>query len=70
MATTLETLKSARDALALKIAAVAADPRPSYSVGGQSVQHAEYFRTLTDQFDKLTAQIVALEPYCFVSQVL
>jgi len=70
MATTLETLKSARDALAIKIAAAAASTNPDYSVGGQSVQRTAYLRTLTEQFDALTRQIVALEPYCFVSQVL
>ena len=39
-------LQSALDLLDAKIAAVAADPKPNYSIDGESVSHADYFSSL------------------------
>lgn len=42
----LADLQAALDDLDAKIAEVAANPKPNYSIDGESVSHADYFSSL------------------------
>lgn len=53
MATEAENLATARANIAAKIASVSANPKPNYSVDGQTFSHADYFRMLTEQYRML-----------------
>lgn len=63
MATYLENLTTARDNLAAKLAEVSADPKPTYSIDGQSFSWVEYYKFLTDSVDALNLQISGGEPF-------
>lgn len=65
----LESLATARDNFAAKLAEISVDPKPSYSIDGQSVSWTEYYRFLSEQVDKLNAQIAAGEPFEIEHQV-
>lgn len=65
--TRLENLIAARDGFTARLAEVATDCKPSYSIDGQSVNWVQYYRFLSEQIDKLDSQIAAAEPYEFVS---
>lgn len=51
MATVLENLETARDSIAAKIAEIAANPKPSYSIDGQTFDWPGYMRLLTEQLE-------------------
>jgi len=59
----LDDLATARDNLAAKLAEVSANPKPSYSIDGQSVSWVEYYKFLADQIARLNAQINMGEPF-------
>lgn len=63
MATYLENLTTARDNIAARLAEITARPKPSYDVDGQRVEWNDYFKTLTDQLDKLNATINGANVY-------
>lgn len=49
MATPAQNLTTAYESLAAKLAEVMADPKPSYSVDGVSLDWGAYYRMLTEQ---------------------
>lgn len=49
MATRADNLQTALDNIAARLADVTANPKPSYSVDGESVSWTEYFNALTQQ---------------------
>lgn len=57
MATYAENLATTRDQIAERLVEITASPKPSYNVNGQAVSWTEYFRTLTEQLDKLNELI-------------
>lgn len=57
MPTRAENLETVLDNLAQQLADISANPKPSYSVGGQSVSWTEYFRMLTEQMKAVREQI-------------
>lgn len=66
--TRLENLITARDGFTARLAEASTDCKPSYSIDGQSVNWVQYYRFLSEQIDKLDAQIAAAQPYEFVSK--
>ncbi len=53
MATRAQNLDSAIDAVVALIQSVAANPKPTYTVGDKTVQWETYLKTLTDQLEVL-----------------
>jgi len=64
----LENLQTARDQIAANLAAITAEPKPNYSIDGQSVSWQSLFESYTDQLLKLDALIAAAEPFEIHSQ--
>jgi len=56
MATDLEYLATIRTNLLTKLASLSADPKPSYSIDGQSVSYDAYYRSLWDQLQRVNEQ--------------
>lgn len=65
MPTQLENLLAARDNVAANLAAITADPKPNYTIDGQSVSWQGLFDSYVAQLEKLNAQINAADPYEF-----
>lgn len=63
-----DDLKSARASFASELASLAASPKPSYSVGGQSVSWPEYYKTLLQLVRDLGDAIQEAEPFDVVSR--
>lgn len=61
----LATIKS--QALSL-IATITAEPKPTYSVDGQSVDWADYLRRLQDTIAWCDTQLAAQEPFEIATQ--
>lgn len=57
VSTYLENLTTARDNVAAILAEITENPKPSYSIGGQSVSWESYFATLTRQLEDLDRAI-------------
>ncbi len=68
MTTYLDHLKQTRDQVAANLAAITADPKPSYSIDGQSVSWQSLFDSYVTQMERLESQIAAAEPYEFQSR--
>ena len=60
IATALQNLQSTRDSLAALIADVEANPKPDYSVDGQSVSWSAYRTSLHDRLDRTIATMQRL----------
>ena len=63
MADYLENLLTARDNVAANLAAITADPKPNYTVDGQSVSWQSLFDSYMAQLEKLDAQINGAQPF-------
>lgn len=63
MPTTLENLETIRDGWIAALAEDAANPQPSYSIDGQSVDRNAWRRSLLDSLKLLNEQILALDPF-------
>jgi len=59
MPTVLDNLRQAYENLTAKYAEATANPKPSYSIDGQSVSHESFLRSLLDQIEKLREQLRA-----------
>jgi hypothetical protein len=70
VATFLENLSTARDNIAANLAAMTADPKPNYTIDGQSVSWQSLFDSYLQQLEKLNAQIAAADPFEIHSQGL
>lgn len=57
MATPLESLTTAKANVCGLLATITTDPKPNYSVDGQSVSWSEYFQMLTNQLEVLNRLI-------------
>lgn len=57
MATELQNLKDARANIRRQLKEITENPKPSYSIGSQSVQWSEHFRNLMDADEKLSQLI-------------
>ena len=68
MSTVLENLVAARENVAANLAAITAQPKPSYSIDGQSVSWQGLFDSYISQLQTLNAQIAAAEPFEITSQ--
>lgn len=67
--TYIDSLTTARDNFASKLAEISANPKASYSIDGQSVSRVEYYRFLADQVKSLNEQIAAGQPFDIEQQV-
>lgn len=63
MPTYLENLLTARDNIAANLAAITADPKPNYSIDGQSVSWQGLFDSYMAQLAQLDAQINAADSF-------
>lgn len=63
MASYLDNLLTARDNVATNLAAITADPKPNYSVDGQSVSWQSLFDSYMAQLERLDAQINGADPF-------
>lgn len=57
----LANLKTARANFAAKLAEISTNPLPSYTEGNRTFSWVEFYKFLSEQFDKLDAQIDAEE---------
>ena len=64
----LDDLVTTRDSLVALRLASSASPKPSYNVHGHSVSWVEYLKYLSDEIDRLNAQIAQASPFEIVSQ--
>jgi hypothetical protein len=70
MATNLENLNTTLATLIEKLTEAVANPKPSYSLDGQSVSWGDYYRMLTEQIKAVREQIQMEDPYFLTSQVM
>lgn len=64
MATNAENLATARTNFITKLAAISADPKPSYNVNGQQFAWTEFYTFLTQQIAQIDNLIAAEDgPY-------
>lgn len=63
MATYLENLCTARDQIAANLAAITANPKPDYSIDGQTVSWQSLFNAYVAQLAALNGQLAAGEPF-------
>ena len=63
MATYLENLTTLRDQLAANLVTETADPKPSYSIDGQSVDHAGAFAIWTAKLIEINKLLAAADPF-------
>lgn len=63
MESTLQQLKTALASLVTNIADMCANPKPSYSVEGQSFSFSGWLKELLDAAKDLLELITQLEPY-------
>ena len=61
MATEAENLQTALDNVAAKLAAITADPKPSYSIDGQSISWGTYYKDLVALRDALKLALIDAE---------
>lgn len=64
----VEHLQQAREQIAANLAAITTEPKPNYSIDGQSVSWQSLVESYTDQLAKLDALLAAGEPFEIVSQ--
>lgn len=57
----LTNLQTARSSLISEISTAEANPRPSYSIDGQSVSYDAYVKSLYERLEKLNKLIVQIE---------
>jgi hypothetical protein len=65
-----EQLRAALDALVTAYLTACQSPKPSYSIGGQSVSWTEYLRMLLDGIKGTAEALAYLEPFELRSSVL
>ena len=68
MPTYLVHLHTARENVAAQLATLTAEPKPSYSIDGQSVSWQALFDSYVAQLAQLDARIAAADPYEFTSR--
>jgi hypothetical protein len=59
----LDSLTTARDNFASKLAEISVSPQASYSIDGQSVSYTDYYRFLSEQVKSLSEQIANGQPF-------
>jgi hypothetical protein len=69
MPTVLENLQTAEANLATKIAEISANPKPNYSIDGQSVSHNDYLKMLIENLKQVKEAIAYTSPFVIKSQV-
>jgi hypothetical protein len=63
----IDNLNASKANIAAILARITADPKPSYSIDGQSVSWESYFSMLTDKLEKLN-QLIQIEGGPFEQQ--
>ncbi|HEX4132478.1 MAG TPA: hypothetical protein VHZ24_20775 [Pirellulales bacterium] len=63
MSNLLQNLITARDNIAANLAAITANPKPSYSIDGQRVSWQALCDSYSRQLVALNAQIAAADPF-------
>lgn len=58
-----QNLVTIRDNIAASLASISANPKPNYSVDGQTVSHADFFAMLMNQLKAANAAISAGTPF-------
>lgn len=68
MPTYSEYLRLARDQIAANLAMITAEPKPNYSIDGQTVSWQSLLESYTTELAKLDALLAAGEPFEIQSQ--
>ncbi len=69
MATVLENLQTAREQVAANLVTITANPKPNYTIDGQTVSWQSLFDSYVESLETLAAKIAAAnDPYEEVSQ--
>jgi hypothetical protein len=68
MPTYLDNLTAARDQVAANLAEITVQPKPTYSIDGQSVSWQSLYDSYVTQLEKLNAALAAAEPFEIQSQ--
>ncbi|MBC8291475.1 MAG: hypothetical protein H8E37_14330 [Planctomycetes bacterium] len=63
----LETIKA--NVLAILVD-LTENPKPTYTIDGQKVAWAEYFKTLTDQLAVIDEQLTSEDPFEIIQQAI
>lgn len=63
MPSVAETIESAREALVNALADDAVNPKPDYSIDGQTVSRVAWRKSLTDTIEGLGKAAQAIEPF-------
>lgn len=69
MPTYEQNLTTIRDNIAAKLAEISANPKPNYSVDGQSVSHGDFFAMLMRQMAEANAAIASGTPFEIVTEI-
>jgi len=64
----VENLQTAREQIAANLATITAEPKPNYSIDGQSVSWQSLVESYTQQLARLDALIASAEPFEIPSQ--
>jgi len=64
----IETIATIRSQVLATIAAITADPKPSYTIDGQSVAWNDYLGQLRESVEWCDRQLAREEPFEFRSQ--
>ena len=67
MATYQQNLETTRDQIAANLVSMTANPKPSYSIDGESYSWGELFSLYTNQLSQINALIQAGDPSEIVS---
>ena len=63
MATYAANLSTARDQIAANLVTITADPKPNYTIDGQTVSWQSLFDSYMSQLEKLNAALAASDPF-------
>ncbi len=67
--TTVSTLTRVRENLLAKLEEVSVNPKPNYSIDGQSVSHGDYFKNLLSSITQVNQQIAAAESFEYIEEI-
>jgi hypothetical protein len=68
MATVAQNLQTALDNFSAQLATISANPKPTYTVDGQTVSWTDHYIFLSQQITTLTQQLADASPFEYHSQ--
>jgi hypothetical protein len=68
MANQVTSLTTVRDNILAKLEEISVNPKPNYSIDGQTVNHADFFASLLKSLEQTNRALAASESYEFIEQ--